>query len=117
MTSTSRVRLDRFRTVDEVEAIAIAAISRPRTVADIERDILRAHAGNIHDERRIRELWAIRRAVQKRHGMQRENACICKGERQFYIIRSTVGFLRRRRVVLAGLRAERDAIETGEPTC
>ena len=86
------------------------AVYRPVTVETIEAELLALHAKAAHHERSLRDYWRIRRAVQKRHGMNR-GCHACKSERQFFILKSTVGFLRGYRAEIAKLNAEVDALE------
>lgn len=110
MTSTARIPLDRFRYIDEIEWQDIARASRPRTVADVELDLLRAHGSAASCERQIREFWSIRRVIQKRNGMARLDGW-GKSERNVFLIKSTAGFLRHYRGKVEALNGEIEAME------
>ncbi len=112
MPSTARVQINRFVTVDEIEWQAIQAADAPRTVEVIERELLRAHGEAIHDERRIREYLAIRRAIIKRDGFRTYGG---KSARFYFQIQSFVAGLRAARKQIAALNAEVEAIETRVP--
>lgn len=98
----------------ELEYIAEQAASRPRTIADIELDLLRAHSAAIHDERRIREYLAIRRGMQKRDGMVTYGYGKQGGAsaRFYYRIQGYIRSLRAERAKIAELNAEVERIET-----
>jgi len=110
MVSTARTRLDDGRWIDEVEYQIIMEAQASRTVERIEFELSREHGFASHDEFRIRERLAIRRACQKRYGVQAIEA-----RTHSYSIKSFILALRAHRKRIADLNAEVTRIEETRP--